>query len=257
MAMIQHATPELIAPTPTNSQPRYSVEIVSPGPEAELALRLRYRVFAEELGAQLAGVAGRDIDEWDQHCRHLLVRDTHSGDVVGTYRILLPETAIGLGHSYSAAEFDLRNIEAIRASTVEVGRSCVDPAHRNGAVVNLLWAGLAALMLDRGYRYLAGCCSLYLNDGADAMARVVRDAMTNHAAPAKFAVYPKTPWDYAERGQEAPAPRPALLSAYLRLGAWVCGPPALDADFGCADLYILLDIDRVNRRILDRLGKSR
>jgi putative hemolysin len=43
---------------------------------------------------------------------------------------------------------------------------------------------------------------------------------------------------------------PPLLKGYLRLGAWVCGPPALDADFGVADLFVLLDIAKVDPRYI-------
>ncbi|RSS80312.1 GNAT family N-acetyltransferase, partial [Streptomyces sp. WAC06614] len=43
---------------------------------------------------------------------------------------------------------------------------------------------------------------------------------------------------------------PALLRGYIRLGAWVCGEPALDAEFGCADLYVLLSLRRTNPRYL-------
>ncbi|HET9519355.1 MAG TPA: GNAT family N-acetyltransferase, partial [Actinoplanes sp.] len=30
--------------------------------------------------------------------------------------------------------------------------------------------------------------------------------------------------------------------------AWVCGPPAFDPDFGVADLYVLLSMDRMDPR---------
>ena len=35
------------------------------------------------------------------------------------------------------------------------------------------------------------------------------------------------------------------------LGAWVCGPPAHDPDFGTADLFALLSMDRVHPRYLE------
>ncbi len=37
---------------------------------------------------------------------------------------------------------------------------------------------------------------------------------------------------------------------YLRLGAWVCGAPAYDPDFACADFYILLSLDRIDPRYM-------
>jgi len=44
---------------------------------------LRYRIFAEELGAQLSSAAdATDQDRFDPHCHHLLVRDMESGRIV-------------------------------------------------------------------------------------------------------------------------------------------------------------------------------
>jgi putative hemolysin len=35
---------------------------------------------------------------------------------------------------------------------------------------------------------------------------------------------------------------PSLIGAYLQLGAKICGEPAYDPDFKCADFLTLLDI---------------
>ncbi|MCM0678266.1 GNAT family N-acetyltransferase, partial [Micromonospora phytophila] len=51
-------------------------------------------------------------------------------------------------------------------------------------------------------------------------------------------------------GPPARALVPPLLRGYLRLGAWVCGEPAYDPDFGVADFYVLFDLDRMNPRYL-------
>ena len=41
---------------------------------------------------------------------------------------------------------------------------------------------------------------------------------------------------------------PPLLRGYLRAGAVICGPPALDADFGTADVLVLLPMEQMARR---------
>ena len=49
------------------------------------AQRLRYRIFAGELGANLpTRTAGVDQDIYDPFCEHLIVRDDNDGIVVGT-----------------------------------------------------------------------------------------------------------------------------------------------------------------------------
>src|SRR5262245_20313639 len=69
------------------------------------AQRLRYRVFAQELGAQLPSAAEAvDRDEFDSHCEHLILRDRLTNEVVGTYRILAGAAAARIGRFYSAGE---------------------------------------------------------------------------------------------------------------------------------------------------------
>ncbi|TAG66147.1 MAG: GNAT family N-acetyltransferase, partial [Burkholderiales bacterium] len=59
----------------------------------EAALRLRYKVFCEEIGADIQRHDGRDVDEFDPYCEHLVVVDEWRDKVVGTYRILSPSNA--------------------------------------------------------------------------------------------------------------------------------------------------------------------
>ena len=73
---------------------RYHVSLAVDDSEIREAQRLRYQVFAEEMGARLSTVLpDHDIDLYDPFCDHLLVRELASGEVVGTYRILPPDAA--------------------------------------------------------------------------------------------------------------------------------------------------------------------
>ena len=68
----------------------------------EEAQRLRYRVFTGETGAHTCGGnSNTDRDLFDAHCDHLLVRDTDTGKVVGTCRILSGEAARRIGGFYA------------------------------------------------------------------------------------------------------------------------------------------------------------
>jgi putative hemolysin len=202
------------------------------------------------MGALLAGPQpGLDVDSFDAYCDHLLVREETTGQVVGTYRLLPPERAAVAGRLYSEGEFDLTALDGIRPQLVEVGRSCVHPDHRDGAVISLIWAGIARYMVDRGHEWLAGCCSVPLADGGTLASATWDRVSDKHLSPEEFRVRPLLPWAPGP----APAARvelPALLRGYLRLGAWVCGAPAHDPDFGVADLYVLLPMSRVNARYL-------
>ncbi|GAA2313769.1 GNAT family N-acetyltransferase [Streptomyces hawaiiensis] len=229
---------------------RYTVALARNEEDVRAAQRLRHDVFAGELGALLAGPRpGLDADSFDAYCDHLLVREETTGQVVGTYRLLPPERAAVAGRLYSEGEFDVTALDGIRPQLVEVGRSCVHPDHRDGAVISLIWAGIARYMVDRGHEWLAGCCSVPLADGGTLASATWDRVSARHLSPEEFRVRPLLPWTPGP----PPATRvelPALLRGYLRLGAWVCGAPAHDPDFGVADLYVLLPMSRVNERYL-------
>src|SRR5882757_4735492 len=244
----------LVSTTPTEQTgptSRYSLLLTRNDADVEAAQRLRYQVFAGELGATLSDPEnGRDIDRFDEHCDHLVVRADRTGEIVGTYRMLPPERTSATGGLYSDTEFDLSAFADLRPSLVEAGRSCVHPDHRTGAVVSLVWAGIARYLLLTGHSHLTGCASIPLADGGG-LARGVWDlAQTKYMSPPDLRVTPLHPWDFESVPPPARTVVPPLLRGYLRLGAWVCGPPAHDPEFGVADLLILLPLDRIDPRYL-------
>ncbi|MFF4172416.1 GNAT family N-acetyltransferase [Streptomyces sp. NPDC001744] len=232
--------------------PRYAVGLARDQEDVRAAQRLRHQVFAGELGARLDGPEpGLDGDAFDAHCDHLLVREETTGEVVGTYRLLPPGRAAVAGRLYSEGEFDLTRLAPVRHDLVEVGRSCVHPDHRDGAVIALIWAGLARYMAATGHNWLAGCCSVPLADGGALAAATWDTVRAEHLAPEEYRVTPHRPWN--SEGVTRPEGRtglPPLLRGYLRLGAWVCGAPAHDPGFGVADLYVLLSLRRTHPRYL-------
>ncbi|MFF5992248.1 GNAT family N-acetyltransferase [Prauserella flavalba] len=230
---------------------KYSLLVANDNAEVLAAQRLRYRVFAEEMGATLDSLEpGLDVDHFDEFCDHLVVRDDSTGEIVGTYRMLPPDRATSAGTLYADTEFDLANLAALRPSLVETGRSCVDPAHRSGAVVSLVWAGIARYMLLSGHRYLAGCASVPLDDGGSMAAGVWDLARTRYYAPESHRVTPLRPWECDHIARPARPVLPPLLKGYVRLSAQVCGPPAHDPAFGVADFFVLLDLHRMDARYL-------
>ncbi|KMS67377.1 hypothetical protein ACH49_28505 [Streptomyces leeuwenhoekii] len=229
----------------------YTVTLARDEEDVRAAQRLRHDVFAGEMGALLSTPEpGHDIDPFDAYCDHLLVRDTATGRVVGTYRLLPPDRAEIAGRLYAEGEFDLTALRPLRAGLVEVGRSCVHPDHRDGTVIGLIWAGIARYLTDRGHEWLAGCCSLPLADGGALASATWHRIRTGHLAPDEYRVRPLLPWHPRAVRPATPAGLPPLLRGYLRLGAWVCGEPAHDPGFGVADLYVLLPMSRVHPRYL-------
>ena len=241
----------LDSPPLSTAPTRYTVTLARDEADVRAAQRLRHDVFAGEMGALLSSSQpGLDVDAFDAYCDHLLVRDTTTGQVVGTYRLLPPDRASVAGRLYSEGEFDLGPLAGIRSGLVEVGRSCVHPDHRDGAVIGLIWTGIARYMVDGGHEWLAGCCSIPLADGGALAAGTWDRVRDKHLAPEEYRVRPLLPWSAEGVARPARTELPPLLRGYLRLGAWVCAEPAHDPDFGVADLYVLLSMRRVNPRYL-------
>ncbi len=246
---------------PVRRGERLFVELAA-GPEAvRQAQTLRYRVFGEELGAKLKqGHAGLDSDEFDADCHHLLVRDTRTGAVVGCTRLLNGETARRIGGFYSENEFDLGSIPTLPGKLLEVGRTCISAECRQGAAIAVLWSGIAGYVQLHGIDYLFGCASMPLGEddvqAAAVMNRLRRQAM----APPALRVTPKVPLLRTEVPDDVlDAPLPALLKAYVRLGARACGEACRDPDFEVGDVLMLLHLADLNptyaRHFLERVSE--
>jgi putative hemolysin len=211
------------------------------------AQRLRYQVFAEEMGARLSStIAGHDIDLFDDFCEHLIVRDTASNHVIGTYRVLTPAQAKRIGSTYSDLEFDLVRLRSYRERMVELGRSCVHHEHRHGGVIIALWGALAEFMVRNKLDVMIGCASIpMLHQGVvsgEVAASIWQQLRQTHLASIELQVTPRLALP-VEKWQTAQVfEPPALIKGYLRLGAKVLGAPAWDPDFNTADLPMLMKI---------------
>ena len=216
--------------------------------EVRAAQRLRYTVFADEMGARLnTQIAGHDVDLFDDFCEHLLVRDEASGQVVGTYRVLTPAQARRVGGTYSDTEFDLPRLRGLRERMLELGRSCVHADHRQGGVILALWGALAGFMDRNRLDTMIGCASIPMLHhgvrGGDAAASIWRALSTGrHMAPIQYQVQPRWPLPVEQLDSTLDVEAPALIRGYLRLGAKVLGAPAWDPDFNSADLPMLMRI---------------
>jgi putative hemolysin len=245
--------PELIkAPQPQllRQQPRrLSLSFARSQAELEEAQRIRFKVFAEEMGAALPGAEeGLDRDRFDAYCEHLLVRDGENNKVVGTYRIMPPEQAVAAGGFYSETEFDLGRLAHLRDRMVEVGRSCVHQDYRDGGTITQLWSGLADYIGKHKHEYMIGCASISMADGGHYAASVFNKLYKLHAGPAEYRVFPHCPLPLHALNRELEVTIPPLIKGYLRLGAYIAGEPAWDPDFNTADIFILLPVARLNER---------
>ena len=246
-----------VEPGPALRPLPYLVKLAEDAQEFRAALRLRYQVFNLELreGLTSSHSTGHDFDEFDAVTDHLIVKCRYSHVVVGTYRLQTGTTAArNLGY-YSEREFDFSPYEPLRAQVVELGRACIHQEHRNTQALMLLWKAIAAYAIGRGCRYLIGCSSVSSQNAA--VGEAVYAKLKNFLAPPELRTVPQSrcsipaAHDGIPGGEEAKVPK--LLRAYLTTGAYICGPPAVDAEFGTIDFLTLLDLARVPKGLFSRV----
>ncbi|NLY64014.1 MAG: GNAT family N-acetyltransferase [Alcaligenaceae bacterium] len=231
-------------------EPNLVLGLVTTPEELEQVQRLRFDVYTTEMNAVFPdAVDGVDIDRFDQWCDHLMVCDSKTNKVVGTYRIMTPENAVKAKGYYSESEFDISSLNDIRHLLCECGRSCTHADYRNGAAIMMLWTGLTKYLYSKNYRYMLGCASVSLADGgvqASQVWRAARAEMDKH--PELPQVKPLNPYPLEKLTCTDDAKIPPLIKGYLKIGARICGEPAWDPDFNAADFPIIIDMESMDPR---------
>jgi putative hemolysin len=203
-----------------------------------------------------------DVDEFDPYCSHLIVRDVQIDEVIGTYRMMLGAQARPHKGFYSEKEFDLSRIKNLDGELLELGRSCARKDYRDRSLLPLMWEAIVEYVRANRVRYLFGCGSLYTTDVGEVSA-ISALLKSKYYAPESCRVEPVAGCRFngladvqLNNADEAALFQklPALIKAYLRTGALVCGLPALDAEFGTADFFLLLDFGNLKGSYLKRLG---
>ncbi len=234
--------------------------------------RLRYHVFYEEMSAKPSpdmAREARDFDDFDPVCDHLLVVDTAAGDepdryVVGTYRLIRRSAARLCGGFYSASEYDISRIEALPGEILELGRSCVERAHRTRPTMQLMWQGIAAYVFHYDITMMFGCASLAGTD-VDAVAEPLSYLYHHHLAPEAF-----RPVALSHRykamnrlakdeidAKRALAALPPLIKGYLRLGGFVGDGAVVDEQFNTVDVCIQVKTDLVTQKYYRHYARDR
>lgn len=244
----------------------FAVKFTTNPDEIRAAQRLRFEVFNLELnrGLKTAYAEQLDVDAYDSVCQHLIVIDRERGKVVGTYRLLLGSQARRHFGFYAEKEFDLGNLKRLSGEFLELGRTCIHRDYRDQALIELMWRAIAAVVRRESVRYLFGCASVYSTD-AEEVSAFFSLLKSRYYAPARFRVQPLPQYRFPRLREEIEAENPvslflrlpSLIKAYLRVGARLCGPPALDREFGSADFFLLLDVAELSPELRERFGLAK
>jgi len=234
-----------LIPPLVEEQAGYRLRFARTEADLEEVQRLRFRVFNLELNEGLAESyqTGRDEDAFDAQCQHLMVEHAPSGGCVGTYRLQVAESALGGLGFYSAGEFELGQLpDEVLARSVELGRACVELEHRSKRVLFLLWRGLAEYVSHNERDRFFGCSSLTSQDPAEGV-RLYRQLGAKGMVHPTLRVEPVPECACPVVDPEGPTVSiPTLFGIYLRHGAHVLGPPAIDRQFGTIDFLTYLEV---------------
>jgi putative hemolysin len=200
---------------------------------------LRYDVFLA--GHQSPNSTMKDEDVYDSLADHLIVK--HESRIVATYRVLPMDRVLAAGLSpYAATEFEisplLGKVEPYR--TIELGRSCVHPAYRHGAIPKMLWSALAKYMSQHDRTEAVGCVSVFNSSHAEAAA--LKDFFKMQGSWSQEiecpALRPCSSVPDVFENMHLKSLVPPLLKSYLLLGAKLLGGPAYDPEFQCHDFLM-------------------
>ncbi len=239
-------------PTALLQQGRYRARLALGQEDVDAAQALRHRCFYGA-GRATPRQGGRDRDDLDAACLHLLVEDTGAeeagGEVLAACCRLMPfADGRGAGQGYAARHYDLAGLAAYPAPLAEIGRFCVRPDLRDADVLRVAWGALAQFVDARGIAMLFGCTSFAGNDAGrygDALA-LMRD---RHLGPAAWR--PGVGAAEVLRFADLPAgadPRrgltqmPPLLRSYLAMGGWVGDHAVIDREMNTLHVFTGVEI---------------
>jgi len=243
---------------------KFVIKTVENSFELEKALNLRYEVFYKET-LNKDNFSRTDIDKFDSICDHLIILDKKHNTVVGTYRFI---SSTFSDKFYSETEFAIDQVKNAEGIKLELGRACVHRDYRNGIGIALLWKGLSEYFRKINAKYLFGCSSIGTTNIVE-ISLIYKYIKELYLSPENFRVFPKEKHrikelDYylgafdkfAIKTESIEDFIPPLLKSYLKAGSVICGEPALDKKFKCADFFTVLDLEVLSKSFEKRYKAS-
>jgi len=220
------------------------VRLAQSDSDREQIFKLRYQVFNEELeeGIPENKKFQMDFDAYDKLCDHLIVEETSTQKIVGTYRFLRAESSSS--EFYSHTEFDLSHFPFPLSEISELGRGCIAPASRKQATLLALFCGFYAYMEVHNIRYLFGCASFDKMEDVDALT-TYKSLLDQKRMSPDLRIAALTQNKVKALSFNGRVSVPPLLELYFKFGAEIISDIAYDPIFGCHDVLVLIDKEKV------------
>lgn len=230
------------------------VKIASSKMEKLAVFRLRKKIFSKEYNLKHS-LSPFDFDRYDLRAKHLIIKDTQSGQIVGCYRMILSNSSKDL---YSSTEFDTKSLNHLDGKLAELSRACIDEHYRNGITLNLLWTGLYRYCRQESVRYLVGIPSLEVKSPHIAES-VFQSFQQQGLVDNKPEIEPLLAYHTVQDLEETELEQkeikkliPPLMRVYFKAGAKVCSRGAYDPKFNSLDFFTLLDFENLSEKFKAR-----
>lgn len=224
---------------------RYVARLAADAGDLHRAQALRHLCFH--------GRPGRDADDFDAACRHVLIEDATTAELVCCYRLLPLGSGAEIGRSYSAQFYDLAALAGFAGPVLELGRFCIHPDRRDPDILRLAWGAMTRVVDGMGAELLFGCASFPGAD-ADAHGEALALLRDRHLAPLRWLPRVKAPrvvrfaqglGGLVPDVKRATLQMPPLLRTYLSMGGWVSDHAVVDAEMNTIHVFTGVEIGAI------------
>jgi len=235
---------------------RFKARLAANEDDVRACQQLRHLTFIETRGLASRRDGALDHDEFDPLCRHMMVEDTRSGQLVCCFRMMPLRSGREISRSYSAKYYDLDRLADYPGKLVEMGRFCIHPAWKDPAILRVAWTAMTRFIDREGADLLFGCSSFHGVD-AEAYADAFALLKEKHLAPKRWLPRVKAPsvFRFARKlrlrrpnMKLALGAMPPLLRSYLVLGGWVSDHAVIDNDLNTLHVFTGVEIARVPKK---------
>lgn len=229
---------------------KYRARLAASSEDLCLTQSLRHRSFLAQRG--IAVDQGRDADDFDVLCQHVLVEELATGRLVCCYRLMQFAPGQTLASSYAAQVYGLAALDAFAGAKLELGRFCLDPDWHDPDILRLAWGAMAQIVDAQKVSLLFGCSSF---DGTDWLPHAKALALLRaHLAPSRWQPTEKAAelFRFAKELhavhvdlREALQGLPPLLRTYLAMAGWVSDHAVIDRQFDTLHVFTGVEIAKI------------
>lgn len=239
----------------------FIIKLANTKEEFDQVYKLRYEQLLLYYNTEAVSEDGKFIDEYDEFSDHLICIDLRNNVVSGTYRLSTKDHIKHVGKFICENEYDLEKL--LSKNILELGRAVVREEYRDGITIGLLWRGLMAYATLKDIEFMFGTVSF---QGIDPT--LYKHALGciyyNHRSREEIrveAIGPtKRPMNLISEEELdlklARKQMPALIRGYIHIGATFGEDVFLDIPFNSTDVFVLLEISKINPRVLKRFASK-